>query len=141
MQTEPNLDPTNWGETRDLAHSMLDDLFDHLHAAHEGPAWQPVPQSTLDFLDDPLPRDGAPLEEVYGAFKTHILPYGTGNLNPRFYGWAVGNGTVTGMLAEMLAAGMNPHMAGFNQSATHVERLVLDWLAGHRGALTYFAAR
>jgi glutamate/tyrosine decarboxylase-like PLP-dependent enzyme len=58
-----------------------------------------------------------------------VLPYGIGNAHPRFWGWVQGNGTVVGMLAEMLAAGMNPNVAGFNDSATMVEEQVLRWLA------------
>jgi serine/threonine protein phosphatase PrpC len=32
------------------------------------------------------------------------------------------------MLADMLASGMNPHMAGFNQSPAIVENTVMEWL-------------
>jgi glutamate/tyrosine decarboxylase-like PLP-dependent enzyme len=39
-----------------------------------------------------------------------------------------GNGTPLGMLADMLASGMNPHMAGFNQAPALVEHQVLAWL-------------
>lgn len=38
------------------------------------------------------------------------------------------NGTATGMLADMLASGMNAHLAGFNQSAAVVEKRVIEWL-------------
>lgn len=32
------------------------------------------------------------------------------------------------MLADMLASGMNAHVAGYEQAASHVERQALDWL-------------
>ena len=57
-----------------------------------------------------------------------VLPYPTGNIHPRFWGWVMGTGTPTGMLAEMLAAGMNAHVAGYDQAAALVERSVLAWL-------------
>jgi glutamate/tyrosine decarboxylase-like PLP-dependent enzyme len=40
-----------------------------------------------------------------------------------------GTGTPLGVLAEMLAAGMNAHLAGFDQSAVVVEQRVIAWLA------------
>ena len=126
---EPDLDPRHWDETRALAHHMLDDMLDLLADARSGSVWRPIPDETIERLREPVPQQGAPLHTVYEAFKSHILPYPTGNLHPRFFGWVVGNGTVTGMLADMLASGMNPHLAGFNQSALHVERQVVRWLA------------
>jgi aromatic-L-amino-acid/L-tryptophan decarboxylase len=50
-----------------------------------------------------------------------------GNIHPRFWGWVMGNGTVTGMLAEMLASAMNPNMGGANHVGIQVENQVLDW--------------
>ena len=41
-----------------------------------------------------------------------------GNIHPRFWGWVMGNGTPLGMLAEMLAAGMNPNMGGGEHGAS-----------------------
>ena len=126
---EPNLDPRNWNETRRLGHQMLEDMFDYLGSVTERPAWQPIPDSVVQGFQQPVPRKGTDPARVYDEFKTNIMPYPTGNLHPRFFGWAVGNGTVTGMLAEMLASGMNPILSGFNQSATHIEKEVLRWLS------------
>src|SRR5256885_9558431 len=39
-------------------------------------------------------------------------PYATGNVHPGFMGWVHGGGTVTGMLAEMLAGGLNANLGG-----------------------------
>jgi len=88
-----------------------------------------VPAQTRASLVDEIPVDGAPLRDVYVAFKEHILPYPTGNLHPGFFGWVMGDGTVTGMLADMLASGMNAHGAGYDQSARLVERQVIAWFA------------
>jgi aromatic-L-amino-acid decarboxylase len=62
-----------------------------------------------------------------------VLPYPTGNIHPRFWGWVMGTGTPAGMLAEMLAAGMNAHVAGFDQAATVIEKQVLKWLKSLMG--------
>jgi len=80
-------------------------------------------------VNDPVPRDGVGAAAAYESYQHDILPYGVGNTHPRFWGWVMGGGTAVGMLAEMLAAGMNPNVGGFDDSATMVEELVLRWLA------------
>ena len=129
MTTERSLDPQNWNELRGLGHRMLDDMFDYLSTVRERPVWQPLPAATKERLEEPLPRDGSEVGEVYEVFKRDILPYPTGNIHPRYWGWVKGNGTPLGMLSEMLAAGMNAHLAGFEQSALVVETRVIAWLA------------
>lgn len=123
------LDPDDWEATRAMGHQMLDDMFDYLMSVRERPAWTSPPQETREALSEATPRDGAPLNEVYQTFKDHILPYSTGNQHPGFFGWVMGNGAVTGMLADMLASGMNPHLAGYDQSAPMVEKQVIAWFA------------
>ena len=80
-------------------------------------------------MKEELPEAGSDLSCVYDQFLTDVLPYPTGNQHPRFFGWVMGNGTVTGMLADMLASGMNPHLAGYDQSAALVEKQVIEWMA------------
>ena len=122
-----SLDPDDWTALRALGRTMVDDMADYLETVRERPVWQPPPDAVRAELDEPVPRAGLPLAEVYDSFKRNVLPYPTGNIHPRFWGWVMGTGTPTAMLAEMLAAGMNPHLAGYDQSATLIERQVLTW--------------
>ena len=39
--------------------------------------------------------DGADLADVYEQFVRDVLPYPTGNIHPRFWGWVMGTGTPT----------------------------------------------
>lgn len=124
------LDPADWETFARDAHRMLDDALNYLHHLRERPVWQPVPRSVKESIgNDPLPIDGMPLSEVYEEFRENILPYPTGNIHPRFWGWVMGSGTPVSMLADMLAATMNPHVAGYEQAAPLVERRVISWLA------------
>jgi glutamate/tyrosine decarboxylase-like PLP-dependent enzyme len=124
-----------WTALNGLAHQMVDDMFTTLRALPERPAWQPVPADTQQMLGGnvPVPRKGAGASAAYDAFRTHVLPFGNGNWHPRFFGWVQGNGTPLAMLADMLASGMNPHLAGFNQAPALVERQVIAWLADLMG--------
>ena len=122
------LDPADWDATRVVAHRMVDDLLTYLETVRERPVWRPVPGDVKARLEEPIPTEGADLADVYEQFVRDVLPYPTGNIHPRFWGWVMGTGTPTGMLAEMLAAGMNAHVAGYDQAAALVERRVLAWL-------------
>jgi glutamate/tyrosine decarboxylase-like PLP-dependent enzyme len=109
---------------------MVDAMFAHLQGRREQPVWQPLPDESRSALEKAgVPRQGEGAAAAYESFLKHVLPYGIGNTHPRFWGWVMGNGTAEGMLAEMLAAGMNPNVGGFDDSATLVEEQVIGWMA------------
>jgi aromatic-L-amino-acid decarboxylase len=124
---EETLDPEDWQALRALGHRMVDDMMTYLETVRERPVWQPIPEDVRSFLKQPLPVEGRAAEEVYQDFKENVLPHPLGNIHPRFWGWVNGTGTPFAMLAEMLAAGMNPNVSGFNQVSVCVETQVLDW--------------
>jgi glutamate/tyrosine decarboxylase-like PLP-dependent enzyme len=133
METEPildemTLDPERPEEFRALAHRMVDDMLDYLGSVRERPLWRPVPEGVKKTFQEPIPRKPRPEEEVYGEFLEKVLPYPMGNIHPRFWGWVIGTGTPLGVMAEMLAAAMNPNTGGGDHAANYVERQVLDWL-------------
>jgi glutamate/tyrosine decarboxylase-like PLP-dependent enzyme len=93
----------------------------------ERPVWQPTPEAIKARFRQPLPRTGRPLPELLTEFEEAILPFGTGNVHPRFWGWVHGSGNVAGALGEMLAAFLNCNAGGRDHIATYVERQVIDW--------------
>lgn len=129
---EPTLDPATpeaWQELRSLGHRMLDDLFDDLASLREQPAWRPLPDASSDALSSPLPLEGRPAAEVYSTLVEHLVPYTIGNRHPRAWGWVRGTGTPLATLADMLASGLNAHLAGGRQAPAVVEATCLRWLA------------
>jgi glutamate/tyrosine decarboxylase-like PLP-dependent enzyme len=129
MSPEETLDPGDWNELRVLGHRMVDDMLDYLAGVRDRPVWQPVPAGVRAEFETPVPLEPAAAAGVYDEFRRNVLPYPTGNIHPRFWGWVMGTGTPLAMLADMLASGMNPHLAGYDQSAALVERQVVRWLA------------
>ena len=123
------LDPADWSQFRQLAHHMVDDMLTHFETLRDKPAWREMPPDVRASFNAPLPRAGVGDEAAYTAFKTRVMPYTNGNLHPLFWGWVQGNGTPLGMMADMLAAGINPHMAVVNQSPGQVELEVVRWLS------------
>jgi aromatic-L-amino-acid decarboxylase len=128
LEPEETLDPKDWEEFRRLGHRMLDDTIDYLAARREQPVWQPMPASVRASFHEVLPMEGTGAETAYAEFLQKIRPYPNGNNHPRFWGWVQGTGTPLAMMADMLAAAMNPHMAGFDQAPALVEKQVLAWL-------------
>ena len=108
---------------------MLDDMLDHVQGVADGPVRRPIPDAVRRALDAPLPVGPVPLETAHQDFLERMLPYGVGNAHPGFMGWVHGGGTVVGMLAEMLAGGLNANLGGRSQAPILVERQVTRWAA------------
>jgi aromatic-L-amino-acid/L-tryptophan decarboxylase len=128
-QTESSetLDPKNWDEIRAQGHRMLDDMIDYVANIRERPVWRPIPDEVRARFRAELPRQPSDLGEVYREFADCIAPYATGNVHPGFMGWVHGGGTAVGMLAEMLAAGLNANLGGRDHIPIEVERQIVEW--------------
>ncbi len=124
---EISLDPDRWEDFRQAAHRALDDALDLISTIREGPVWRRMPDEVREELREPVPREGRPFEEVYRRFADCILPYFTGNIHPRFFGWVHGTGLAGGIVAEMMTAAMNANCGGRDHGAIHVERAVIEW--------------
>jgi aromatic-L-amino-acid decarboxylase len=124
-----SLDPVDWTDLRALGHRMVDDMFDHLQSLRDEPVWRPMPETLRQELRRDLPRAPTPVAEVYQDFQRLVQPYATGNLHPRFMGWVHGGGNAVGMLAELLAGGLNANLGGRDHAPIEVERQVIGWAA------------
>lgn len=125
-EAEGELDPKDWAAFRQRAHAMLDLALDHLQAAGDGRVWSPVPDALESRLQAALPAEGTAPEQV-DKDLAHLLPYGTGNLHPRFFGWVHGGGAPANLLADMAAAAMNANCGGRNHVGPRIERQVIAW--------------
>nr|WP_321982990.1 pyridoxal-dependent decarboxylase [uncultured Lichenicoccus sp.] len=123
------LDPEDWSGLRALGHRMLDDMIDRLAHLREQPVWQHMPDALRDELRVPLPEAGSSPEAIYADFQRLVAPYSVGNTHPRFMGWVHGGGTGIGMLAELLAGGLNANLGGRDHAPIEVERQVVRWAA------------
>jgi glutamate/tyrosine decarboxylase-like PLP-dependent enzyme len=127
-QSSQTLDPQNWDELRAQGHRMLDDMIDYAAEIRDRPVWQPIPDEVRARFRAQLPLEPADLSDVYREFTDFIVPYATGNVHPGFMGWVHGGGTAVGMLAEMLAAGLNANLGGRDHIPIEVERQIVEWM-------------
>ena len=121
------LDPQDWDAIRAQGHRMLDDMIDYIANIRDRPVWQPIPDEVRARFRAELPRQASELGDVYREFSDFVVPYATGIVHPGFMGWVHGGGTAVGMLAEMLAAGLNANLGGRDHIPIEVERQVVEW--------------
>jgi aromatic-L-amino-acid decarboxylase len=123
-----SLDPADWRHLRAQGHRMLDDMFDYVENIRDRPVWQPMADKDRARFCEGVPRRPADLGAVHKEFLRDILPFAAGNVHPGFMGWVQGAGTPVGMLAEILAAGLNANLGGRDQAPVEVERQITGWV-------------
>jgi aromatic-L-amino-acid/L-tryptophan decarboxylase len=115
-------------EIRRVGHRVVDLIADYLTRLPDGPVFRPVPADLGDaWMSSSLPEEGEPVDEILNRFAEKIAPYPFGNGHPRFYAWVNSPPARIGVMAEALAAAMNPSVAGGNHAAVWIERQVLEW--------------
>ncbi|MCF8281848.1 MAG: aminotransferase class V-fold PLP-dependent enzyme [Bacteroidales bacterium] len=127
LQNEETLDPENWDDMRRLGHQMVEDMMDYLQHIRQAPVWRKPTEAAKANLKKDLPTAPEDPSSIYEGFKSDILPFTKGNIHPRFWAWVQGTGTPLAVLAELLAAAMNPNVAIGDHAAMYVDQQVIDW--------------
>src|SRR5262245_51328080 len=116
-------------EFRQLGYQAIDLLAGQMAAIRDLPTRQTVPEDLKQrFLHQPLPESETEPSDLLDIFARYVLPYPMGNASPRFFAWVNSPPAPLAVLAELLAAGLNPSVAGGDHAATYVEHAVLNWL-------------
>lgn len=114
---------------RQLGYRVIDILTEDLASIPDAPARRPISDELRESLiHQPLPEAPSDPDAILDRFVQDILPYPMGNATPRFFAWVNSPAAPLAVLAEALAAGMNPSVAGGDHAATYVEHAVLNWL-------------
>ncbi len=128
LEKEETLDPENWENMKQLAHTMVDDMFDYMKNFKNEKVWTKPTELAKSNLSKTLPTKPEKIENVYADFKENVLPFNKGNIHPRFWSWVEGGSSPFAMMAEMLAAAMNPNVTIGDHAAMYVDAQVIDWL-------------
>ena len=116
-------------QLRRYGHRVVDLLVEHLTTLPDRPVFRPYPRDLAEArLAAPLPEQGRPADELLDEIATTVLPWPLGNGHPRWAGWVNGPPSPVAVLADALAAAMNPSVAGGNHAATYVEKQSVRWL-------------
>ncbi|HJQ11874.1 MAG TPA: hypothetical protein VJ840_12675, partial [Gemmatimonadaceae bacterium] len=115
-------------EVRRVGYRVADIIAEYLERLPSGPVFTPVSGKTADgWTEGAMPENGQPVDAILDDFVKRVAPSPFGNGHPRFYGWVNSPPAVVSIMAEALAATMNPSVAGGNHAAVWVERQVLEW--------------
>ena len=133
IDAEETLDPADWAATRALAHRMVDDAIDHLGGVRDRPLWQAMPDAVRATYATALPHGPQPLAQTYAEITANLMPHGMGNIHPRFWMWYMGAGTLTGALADFLAAIDGSNLGGGSMAASMMDQQVTGWIRDMMG--------
>lgn len=122
-----SLDPEDWEEVEAAFQQILKISIAHYQTLASQPVWQPTPKIVKEQFRKPLPRKPQSIDQIIDCYSNFLLPYGNGNLHPRFYGWLHGAGNLYGALGEFSAALINANLGGRDHVAHHIEEQVLSW--------------
>ena len=129
LQSERSFDPENWDEMEHLAHQMVTDIFDMLKDIRDKPVWtKPTKKVSTSIFGEGLPQKPQSIHKIYDKIKEDIFPYNKGNIHPKFWSWVQSTGTPFSVLAEMLAAGLNPDVCTGDHAPMYIESQTIDWL-------------
>ena len=122
----PAMDPDAF---RRLGYRAVDLAAEHLAGIRERPVYQQMPVEARHALyDASLPDRGAGPGAILDRFVAEVLPYPMGNGHPRVFGWVNSPPTPIGVIAEFLAAAMDPSCAGGDHAAIYLEHAAVRWL-------------
>jgi aromatic-L-amino-acid/L-tryptophan decarboxylase len=122
----PALDPAAF---RRLAHAAVDLVADHLGGIRERPVFAPMTLGQrAALLEQALPDHGVAPETLLTLVAQQVFAHPMGNGHPRFFGWVNSPPAPVGIVADFLAAALDPSCAGGDHAAIYVERAAVRWL-------------
>ena len=114
---------------RRLAHLAVDLATDYLAQIRQRPVFQPMkPDERQELLGANLSEDGVAPDVLLTYIRDHIFTHPMGNGHPRFFGWVNSPPAPLGVIAEFLAATLDPSCAGGDHAAIYLEHCVVRWL-------------
>ena len=125
------LEPPNitLSEFRRLGHLAVEFAAQHLESARVDPVFNPLSEEErLGLLEQKLPECSCDPEEILNDVVERVMTHPMGNGHPRWFGWVNSPPAPVGVIAELLAAVVNPSCAGGDHAAIYLEHCVIRWL-------------
>lgn len=116
-------------ELRRLSLQAAELVVAQLSGFRGGDVYRPMtPSERQELLEAPLPDGGDAPEAILAHYRAAVLRHPMGNGHPRFFGWVNSPPAPIGVIAELLAAALDPSCAGGDHAAIYLERCAVRWL-------------
>jgi len=121
-------------EFRAAGHDLVDRIADFLDGLRErrvAPGETPQEVRAAVRSQDSLPDRGTELGALLREVTDLLFEHSTFNGHPRFFGYITSAPAPVGMLADLLAAAVNPNVGAWSLSpaATEIEEQTVRWIA------------
>lgn len=118
---------------RQVGHQLVDEIAEFLATLAERPVTTgETPQTIRQLLEpDRLPEHGAPAERLLPEAAQLLFDHSLFNGHPRFWGYITAAAAPIGILADLLAAAVNPNVGAaiLSPLASEMEAQTIRWLA------------
>ena len=120
-------------EFRKLGHRLVDHIAEFLDTLpHRPVTTAESPQAVRKLLGtDTLPRGSSPPDVLLDQATDLLLDHSLFNSHPRFWGYITSSAAPIGLLADLLAAAVNPNVgaAVLSPVASEIEAQTIRWIA------------
>lgn len=118
---------------RKLGHELVDKIAEFLDGLPQRPVTTgESPGAIRELLgSDDLPEQGAPAGDLFERSADLLFNHSLFNGHPRFWGYITSSAAPIGILAEMLAATVNPNVGAaiLSPIASEIEAQTIRWIA------------
>lgn len=120
-------------EFRRLGHQLVDDIAGFLDGLPRRPVTRgESPQEIRKLLGlDTLPQSGSPPDVLLDQTAKLLFDHSLFNGHPKFWGYITSSGAPIGLLADLLAATVNPNVGAaiLSPVASEIEAQTIRWIA------------
>jgi glutamate/tyrosine decarboxylase-like PLP-dependent enzyme len=120
-------------EFRKLGHQLIDQISDFLTSLPSRPLTKADTPSEVRTLlkQRSLPEKGMEAEQLLNQVATLLFDHSLFNGHPKFWGYITASPAPIGMLADILAAAVNPNLGAWLLSpvASEIEHQSIQWIA------------
>jgi aromatic-L-amino-acid decarboxylase len=121
-------------EFKAVGHALVDQIAALLESVPRGPVTRdetPAAVRAALELNGGLPQKGTDAATLLRSTAAQLFEHSLFNGHPRFFGYITSSPAPIGMLADLLAAAVNPNVGGWplSPAATEIEAQTIRWLA------------
>lgn len=118
-------------EFRQTGHALIERLARYFDEVEGLPLFPDTsPRQLAELYSEPLPRTGAPAEEILEELEAKLFPYLCHTGHPGYFGYITPSANPMGVLGDLIAAAVNqnPALYAIGPGAVAMERQTVRWL-------------